>query len=88
MTKTIFVVEGSTGEYSDHREWLVKAYTNETKAIEHILLASQEANKLFVKYNSDDYAYGDSLENKYDPYMQMDYTGVRYRYHSIELVEE
>ena len=44
MTK-VYVVEGSTGEYSDHREWPVAAYMREDLAREH----ADKAKKWYLK---------------------------------------
>lgn len=81
----IYVVEGSTGEYSDHREWLVRAYRDEDKAKEHVLKATSRANELYAKAGG---SYWDIDENnEYDPGMHVDYTGVRYAYYKVELEE-
>jgi hypothetical protein len=44
----IYVVQGSTGEYSDHKEWLVCAFKDEKKAQELVVQLTQEG-KVFVK---------------------------------------
>ena len=45
MTK-IFIVEGSTGEYSDHSEWLVKAFRDENMAKEFTELCAAEYRRV------------------------------------------
>jgi hypothetical protein len=82
----IYVVEGSTGEYSDHTEWLVKAYKDESKAKAHVVRATEVANKLFQSRESK-FSEGENETNPYDPDMRMDYTGVHYTYFSVELEE-
>lgn len=42
----IYVVEGSTGQYSDHQEWLVKAFRDEQDAKNFVMDCTREANKL------------------------------------------
>ena len=81
MNKIIYIVEGSTGEYSDHVEWPVAAYWNEDNAQQRVLKATQCANELFTDYRNH---YG-KVENEYDENMRMDYTGVRYRYYPIAI---
>jgi hypothetical protein len=80
--KLVFVVFGATGEYSDHQEWAVMAYTDEAQAQVHIDLASA-----WVRENIGDYpGYGrQNAENPYDPNMRVDYTGVNYYYETVEL---
>jgi hypothetical protein len=45
---TIWVVMGSTGEYSDRREWLAVAYADEVAATRHADKATERA-LLFTK---------------------------------------
>ncbi len=81
----IYLVVGSTGEYSDSINWYVAWYKNEKKAQKHCELATQEAKIIKFKYE-DKYGYEMPLGiNKYDKYMQMDYTGTIY---NVEKVEE
>lgn len=49
MSRTIFVVEGNTGEYSDHIEWPVKAYTSEDAAKEMVLKCQVAADILMAE---------------------------------------
>jgi hypothetical protein len=78
---TIFVVEGSTGEYSDHREWPVMAYRDEAAAKAHVEAATRRANDLKAQHACD---IPDGA-NEHDPGMQTDYTGTRYYYYAVEL---
>lgn len=91
--KTIWVVEGSTGEYSDHIEWPVKAFDDEGAAnvfCERVSARYREIVALFpggylqwsrARYESDPVAL-----NELDPAMQMDYTGTNYLVYPIQLV--
>lgn len=76
MIAKIFIVMGTTGEYSDRTEWPVCFYETEAKAQLHCELAKQEANKIeALKGNK--YARHTGT-NPYDPNMSMDYTGTSY----------
>ena len=78
---TIYVVQGSTGEYSDHIEWLVKAYADEKQAQTHVVLAQARANELYAgvpRY------YDIKGKNEHDPEMQTDYTGTHYALLEVE----
>lgn len=54
MSKKLFVVFGSTGEYSDHRTWTVAYYTDEIKAQAHVVAATQRANIIGQVKDNDD----------------------------------
>jgi len=82
-TKKIYVVIGSTGEYSDRMEWLVKAFTSEKKAMKHVTKASEAARKIELNRKSP-YHAPENL-NIYDPQMLMDYTGTNYHYEEVIL---
>lgn len=74
----VYIVQGSTGEYSDHIEWLVCGYVDEKLAQERVNACSARARELIVKYtNRGDIPDG---ANEHDPRMQVDYTGVNYTY--------
>ena len=85
MKKQIFVVYGSTGEYSDHREWYVAAYFSETNAKNHVLQATARANELIAQHG--EYNIPDGA-NEHDAQMQADYTGTRYTYATVPLLDE
>lgn len=90
--RKIYVVEGSTGEYSDHREWPVRAFVSENKAQDFVEAVSAEYRKLVNKYGglSDlrwDMVKG-KISNPLDPRMEVDYTGTNYSYFPIDLDEE
>ena len=79
----IHIVIGSTGEYSDHQEWPVKAYYSQERAQEHVTNATRKAGELVVMHkNRWDIPKG---ANEYDPDMQVDYTGVNYYIWELEL---
>ena len=81
----VYVVEGSTGEYSDHREWPVAAYIDEDLAREH----ADKAKKWYLKNWRQGMGWEDEdkLNNPYDPDMSLDYTGTDWTVYKIELRE-
>lgn len=96
MAKPIYIVMGSTGEYSDRREWAVKAYFDQDKAVRHADEAAEIAHKLMKtdKKTVDAYIWASSLErsamnppNPLDPDMYMDYTGTDYYVIAVELAD-
>lgn len=43
--KTIYILQGTTGEYSDRTDWIVRAYSNKEDAVK----AQQDVTDAFVK---------------------------------------
>lgn len=90
---TIYVVSGQSGEYEDHREWLVIAYASEFKAKEHAASAAAKnkeyrdvAGPLWLEV--DDSWKTPSRRNEFDPDEQMHPCEVfDYYVTSVELVE-
>ena len=88
--KTIHVVGGASGEYSDHREWFICYYTDEKKAQAHVEAAAERyrAIKVEVGENPDcgicysgPRNYCDThkhIKNEWDPQMEPDCSGVNY----------
>jgi hypothetical protein len=91
---TIYIIFGATGEYSDHRRWIVKACASEDQATKFV----DKINKWLVK---NDFHYDrnnrGTWENDYerrhdavcplDPKFHCDYTGTEYYYEPCELEE-
>ncbi len=86
MSIQIHVVMGSTGEYSDRRQWTVCAYQDKERAINHADLAKLEAHKI-EKARKDRYDYSEDDVNPYDLKMSMDYTGTDYYVISVDLLD-
>lgn len=89
MTETIWIVEGTTGEYSDRLEWRVCAFRDEVKAKELAVELKRLAMANFVangKYSGD---WGKSEIGKEwlakDPDSSQDYTGTDYTAYSVKL---
>lgn len=83
--KTIYVVQGTTGEYSGRSEWSVCAYTDLEMARAHVTLADDWARADHVRRQPskrDKYGmyfdHGDGPPNPYDPSYRADYTGTYY----------
>lgn len=83
MKRTIYVVVGTTGEYSDRSEWLVCAFVKEQDAKDLVVNASRRAQELAATRSSQ-YSI-ERAANEYDPKMEMDYTGTTYYYAPVEL---
>lgn len=85
----VYVVRGSTGEYSGRSEWLVKAFLDKEEAENLVLLANQEAKRLFTEYKHNtkhNNLYDFEYINTYDIKFMMDYTGTNYYIEEVELV--
>lgn len=78
--KTLHIVTGSTGEYSDRREWLVQAHRTKAAARRHGIACQEAADALYRKYapTEMDYDRIPDKANKFDPRMGTDYTGTHY----------
>lgn len=85
----VYVVMGTSGEYSDRNEWPVIAYFDKEKAEQHIKNATQEANKIFQNKPIIKNKYCPQKGvNKYDLEMTWDYgDGCSYFMYEVELIE-
>ena len=82
----IFVVTGTTGEYSDRVEWLVKAVKDEQAAKDFVVTATKIAREQEVlKSKSRDWLF--QVKSELDPDISMEYTGTNYYYSEVELEE-
>jgi hypothetical protein len=86
----IYVVIGTTGEYSDRSEWLVSAYYSEDDAKQHVLRADEYAKTIMssMAHNSYDERMEARKNNPLDPSFDMDYTGTNYAYQELELKDK
>lgn len=87
--RVIFVVEGATGEYSDHCEWPVAAYSNEEQAKLHVQKATERAKELIAQRGDGYWGWEEKEKqlNEWDRSMYVDYTGVNYRYYPVDLLD-
>lgn len=88
--KKIFVIMGSTGEYSDRREWSVRAVSSKEAAISFVDQAEKIANEQeAIKYPpSGDTNWEHQPVSALDPNFKMDYTGTSYFYYEVDLFDE
>ena len=65
----VYVVMGTSGDYSDRREWVVCAYTDEALAKQHVELAQARSRETWAAWE-DAGGWGcdlDPADNEYDP---------------------
>lgn len=53
----IYVVTAGSGEYEEYREYLVKAFYDETTAGEYVIKCQKQANELKKEYDTFDTSY-------------------------------
>ena len=88
----IWVVMGGTGEYSDRREWPVRAYKDKAVTEREVTRLTEEAKALMARVGYDysaeqSKAVDEHGEKVGDPGFLMDYTGTSYFYYEVELVD-
>ena len=82
----VYVVVGSSGEYSDRTEWGVVAFISEDAAKDHVEKATKRAKELEATRPTDWTKQADHFKsNEFDPDMKTDYTGTSYYYITVEL---
>jgi len=79
----VYMVWGSTGEYSDHCTWIVATFTSEQRANTFCERANAwlKEHKAHSEQPEASRTYYDHTlpgKNPYDPKMEMDYTGTDY----------
>lgn len=82
MPNEIYIVQGSTGEYSDRHEWIVVAFANEDVAMARV----ERLEALLREFGTDDADWDDRRRAEEiirthaegDPQCSIDYTGTRY----------
>lgn len=85
---TIYVVRGSTGEYSDWDVWTVCAFVSEDKAKERVELASARARELHPNRTYTRIPKWEDGLNEYDPKMKRpDTMGTNYEYEAVEVLD-
>lgn len=97
MDNTVYVIMGSTGEYSDRREWAVVYFKEEAGAQSLVELLTAEAQRVEREIEKDSYSYYDHKYSdhwpqwwidrfcsKYDPNFIRDYTGTKYYIINVE----
>lgn len=87
---TIYVIIGSTGEYSDRDEWLVRGFSTEEKASQFTQRAndmSKEIEREMVRQGTYWYDKDKIGERPLDPNFRIDYTGTEYHCEKVEVDE-
>ena len=84
--RLVYLVVGTTGEYSDREEWPVRAYLLEANAVRH-RDAAEAAAATIHREREDRYSVPHGV-NPHDPDMKMDYTGTHYEIWMAELGDE
>lgn len=73
----VHVVMGTTGEYSDRDEWLVRAFVSRRRAEKFALACKVRANEIVAKYPDSRWDIPKG-EHEMDPGFRADYTGTDY----------
>lgn len=86
----IYVVMGRCGEYSDHMEWMIVAYTLKSVAQAHVIKATERMYELYADptkaaYAGASYPSVEEGDNAWDPNMSTGYTGTSYYIEEVEL---
>lgn len=80
---------GQTGEYSDRREWAVRAFLDEARAEAFVRMAEKHLRECGLHYDSSSSAgggYGHTVP--FDPAFEADYTGARYYLITVPIDED
>lgn len=80
---TVFIVHGTSGEYSDRSEWIVAGYLKDADAKAHVEQAEQYAKVWCAKHN-----YIEPHPNPFDEQACASYTGISYWYEEIEIKDK
>lgn len=85
---TIFIVFGTTGEYSDRTEWPVKAFRDEQRAKDFVELLTSKSREIYSEDNHSFKYWSEVAKHSKipeDPNFRLDYTGTSYYYVSTQL---
>ena len=97
MSRKIYIVQGSRGEYSDHVEWLVKSFFSRAKARDMVQKCGAEHRRILVEWKAaagNEYLDWHNLKaydikpHAYDDQWETDYSGTNYNVIECELEEE
>jgi hypothetical protein len=87
----VYIVFGTTGEYSDRNEWSVCGYRNKDIATKHADDAMIWAHLLKEKIDEEGksaFEAKDQLVSPYDSHFNMDYTGTDYYVLEVDIIDE
>jgi hypothetical protein len=83
--RTIYVVRGTTGEYSDRTEWLTRAFDYEADAVAFCDFLALERQKLPPNESWQDGQDIEAAMRAFDPGFSEDYTGTRWYVEGVTL---
>ena len=86
----VWIVMGSTGEYSDRREWPVIAFTAEAAAKEHIAVLDVRMQQMPQEWREDRWEHEEKIKAHMaplDPNFSMDYTGTSYFFYEVDVAQ-
>jgi len=86
--KKIYIVFGQTGEYSDHRDWIVAAYLNKSAAEKRVADCTMGAGKFVNSQLNWEWSEASEAKNPYDEQMHVDYTGTNYFLCETDLIDD
>lgn len=88
----IYIVQGTTGEYSDRTDWIVCAFKDKKAADQRARKAMQrgkeiEKEKEALRSQGEEYwEFKEDGKNEFDAKFMMDYTGTEYHVEETELL--
>lgn len=84
----VFIIYGTTGEYSDRSEWAVAVVESESDAKTFVTALKQQYQQIPQSMHDDRWENEDRMKAimTLDPYFSTDYTGTNYFYGSAEFV--
>lgn len=86
----VYLVVGSTGEYSDHTQWTVCAYGDAEQAELHVAALRKAVEGLKGHWRHEDEedegeVKAEAIRRTLDPSCDVDCTGVFYEVHEVDL---
>lgn len=94
--RKVYIIVGTTGEYSDHTQWNVATYIDKDQAQIHLERLNEQIKSLKLDRESNNRpkrSYSDrkqertKIERTLDPNITVDYTGVSYGIEEVELFQ-
>ena len=84
MNPKVYLVQGSTGEYDDYRDWIVCAWSTRTQARRHAIALIKRMSVLGDGIK-DIFSKETESMREHDPYFSCDYTGTEYDIIEVEV---
>lgn len=86
----VWIVMGSTGEYSDRTEWPVIAFTSEAAAKGRIADLDTRMQQMPQEWREDRWDHEDEIKahmSQLDPGFQTRYTGTSYFFYEVDVAQ-